>query len=79
MSGETRVTHQITTRWKRPKGELGVTQIGSRAMTPIQALDWILSVIPEGQREIEHLTDGVRVTVKMSAFDGVLPPKDDAS
>lgn len=73
MSGETRVTHQVTTRWKRPKGEPGVTQIGSRAMTPIQALDWILSVIPESQREIEHLPDGVRVTVKMASFDGILP------
>lgn len=40
-------TFRITTYWKRPRGQPGITQLASRRLTPAEALQWVLDELPE--------------------------------
>lgn len=42
------VSHRITTYRKLPPGETGWTQLGTRRVDTLQAIDWLRSVAPEG-------------------------------
>lgn len=49
-----KVTFQVTTYFKRPKGEPGLTRIGSRRLSLGTALDWVLDEIPEEAIKVDH-------------------------
>jgi hypothetical protein len=46
-------THRITTYFKLAKDEVGLTQIGSKRLGTIDALDWIIAHAPKGVITIE--------------------------
>lgn len=47
------ISHRIVTYFKRPKGQTGVTQLGSKRMDSLTALDWILSRYPDEAWDID--------------------------
>jgi hypothetical protein len=42
-----KVTFRITTYYKRPRNEPGLTQMGTRRVSLGEALDWVLAELPE--------------------------------
>lgn len=42
-----KTTFRVTTYWKRPRGQPGLTQLASRRLTPVEALQWLLDALPE--------------------------------
>lgn len=44
----TKVTFRVTTYWKRPRGQTGITQLASRRLQPLEALQWVLDYLPDG-------------------------------
>ena len=42
-----KTTFRVTTYWKRPRGQPGITQLASRRLTPAEALQWLLDAFPE--------------------------------
>lgn len=51
-----KVTFQVTTYFKRPKGESGLTRAGSVRLAAGDALGWILAELPEEAVAVEHNT-----------------------
>lgn len=49
-----RVTFQVTTYFKRPKGEAGLTRAGSVRLSAGDALGWILAELPEEAVTVDH-------------------------
>ena len=47
------VTHRITTYFKLAKGETGLTQIGTKRIGTVDALDWVIGHAPEGVLTVE--------------------------
>jgi hypothetical protein len=41
------VSFRISTYWKRPRDEAGLTQLDSRRMSIGEALDWVLRELPD--------------------------------
>jgi hypothetical protein len=55
------VTHRITTYFKLPKGETGLTQVGSKRVDTVDAMKWILAHAPEGAVTV----DGHVITIDL--------------
>lgn len=53
-----KVTFRITTYFKRPRGEAGITQLATRRVSVGEALDWILNEIPEDALTLTPDTEG---------------------
>ena len=49
-----KVTFQVTTYYKRPKGVPGITQMGTRRVCMGDALDWILDELPDEAVKVSH-------------------------
>lgn len=49
-----KVTFQVTTYFKRPKGEPGLTRIGSRRLSLGEAVDWVLNQLSDDAVKIDH-------------------------
>jgi hypothetical protein len=49
-----RVTFQVTTYWKRPKGETGLTRAGSVRLSAGDALGWVLAELPGEAVTVDH-------------------------
>lgn len=47
------ISHRITTYFKLPKGETGLTQLGTKRINTLQALDWIIEHAPDGAFDVE--------------------------
>lgn len=59
-----KVTFQITTYYKRPRNEPGVTRAGSVRLALGEALDWVIGELPEDAIKITPETDeGDSVTI----------------
>jgi hypothetical protein len=63
-----KVTFKVTTYWKRPPGEAGLTQVSSGRVSLEEALDRILTELPAGavttsagENSIEIFTDWSKV------------------
>lgn len=41
-----KTTFRVTTYWKRPRGQPGLTQLASRRLQPSEALQWVLDALP---------------------------------
>lgn len=62
----TRVSFQVTTYFKRPEGEAGITRLGSKRLNLGEAVDWILGELPEEAVVITPETeDGDTVTIRI--------------
>lgn len=51
-----KVSFRVSTYWKRPRGEAGLTQVDSRRLSLGEALDWVLAELPE---EAVTVTPGI--------------------
>ncbi len=62
-----KVSFRVTTYFKRPKGEPGITQLASRRVSLGEAVDWILTEIPEEAIEItpDEEGDNDAVTIRI--------------
>jgi hypothetical protein len=49
-----KVTFQVTTYFKRPKGEAGLTRAGSVRLSAGDALGWVLAELPEEAVTVGH-------------------------
>jgi hypothetical protein len=49
-----RVTFQVTTYFKRPKGETGLTRAGSVRLSAGDALGWVLAELPGEAVTVSH-------------------------
>lgn len=47
-----KVSFRITTHWKRPRSEPGLTRLDSQRMDIGRALGWVLSALPEDSYEM---------------------------
>jgi len=64
------ITHRIVTYFKRPKGQPGVTQLGSQRIDSISALGWILSRYPDEAWEVDNTEpDCLVIRLDRNAFD----------
>lgn len=53
-----KVTFRVTTYFKRPRGQAGLTNLGSRRLCLSEALDWILAELPGDALTITPDTSG---------------------
>jgi hypothetical protein len=58
-----KVTFQVTTYYKRPKGEPGITRAGSVRLSLGDALDWILDEAPDEAVTVDHDLNTDKATV----------------
>ena len=58
-----RVTFQVTTYFKRPKGEPGLTRAGSVRLSAGDALGWVLAELPEEAVTVDHDLNTDKATV----------------
>lgn len=54
LAGPEAVTFTVSTYYKRPKGEPGLTTMGSVRIDLVQALNWILQELPDDALKIEE-------------------------
>lgn len=64
------ITHRIVTYFKRPKGEPGITQLGSQRLNTLEALNWVLSHMPDDAFTIDD-TEAAALVLRLDrqAFD----------
>ena len=69
-----KISFSITTYWKRPRGETGMTRVASKRLALGPALDWILSEVPEEAititPDIEGRTDAVTIRIDWTQVPG---------
>lgn len=59
-----KVSFRVATHYKIPRGQAGLTQMGSKRLNLGDALDWILAELPEDSITITPETDeGDKVTI----------------
>ena len=49
-----KVSFQVTTYYKRPRGEAGITQMGTKRVSLGEAVDWILDELPDEAIKVDH-------------------------
>lgn len=59
------VQFRVTTYWKRRRGEAGLTQMASERLSVGEALDWVLSVLPDEAATVESDDTGGNVVIRI--------------
>jgi hypothetical protein len=68
-----KVSFTVTTYWKRPRGQPGLTRMGSRRLTLSEALDWVLAELPADAVTLAHDLDDGRNVVTVTIDWGKVP------
>lgn len=58
-----KVSFRVTTYFKRPRGEAGITQLATRRVSLGEAVDWILNELPDDAVAIGHDLNADVVTI----------------
>lgn len=61
-----KVSFRVTTHWKRPRGEPGLTQLASARLSLGEALDWVLCELPENAVTMDGGPEQVTITIDWS-------------
>lgn len=68
------ISFRVTSYYKHPRGQSGMTQAGSKRLSLMEALQWVLDELPDDAWMIDHQpvseTDKLTITIDWAQVPG---------